>query len=211
MKSDAYRQLQVLEELAADSSITQRHLAKKLQAALGLTNLLIRRFVQKGYVKVVNVSKPRIRYLLTPKGIAEKTRLTYQFLEYSLDLYRGVRRILDDNLARIAREGGTRVVFFGTGEIAQIAALSLKEHGLELVGVVDDEAAGTLFLGLPVLRTQQACALGFDCGILGALNGDLEEARRRLQAAGIPDEKIVVVEQRGPKIRAVGAFAGEAA
>ena len=76
MNTESYRELKVLDELSNNKSPTQRHLAKKMGVALGLTNLMIRRCVKKGYVKVVNVQKNRIQYLLTPQGIAEKSRLT---------------------------------------------------------------------------------------------------------------------------------------
>src|SRR5438045_8500450 len=85
------RNLQALEAIAEDAQITQRTLAGKLGMALGLTNIYLRRLVRKGYVKCVNVQSNRLRYLLTPTGIAEKTRLTYEFMEYSLFLYGQVR------------------------------------------------------------------------------------------------------------------------
>src|SRR4029079_1730593 len=85
------RNLQALEAIAEDAHITQRSLSSKLGIALGLTNIYLRRLVRKGYVKAVNVQSNRLRYLLTPTGIAEKTRLTYEFMEYSLHLYRNAR------------------------------------------------------------------------------------------------------------------------
>lgn len=203
MKTEAYRELKVLEELSANPSLTQRHLAKQIELALGLTNLMIRRLVKKGYVKIVSVRKNRIRYFLTPSGIAEKTRLSYEFLEYSLHLHREVRRILTDTLAQVVAANGRRVVFFGTGEIAEIAYLTIKELGLELVGVVDDQAVGRNFLGFPVMRSEDVASLSFDCGIVSALNGGMEATRQRLVALGIPEGKVVVIEHRGPRVRLV--------
>lgn len=200
MKSEAYRKLQVLEELSANPSLTQRHLANRLEVALGLTNLMIRRLVKKGYVKVVNAPRNRIRYLLTPMGLTEKTRLTYEYLEYSLHLYREVRRILTDTLTRVVASGGRRVVFFGASEIAEITYVTIKELGLELVGVIDDEMAGQKFLGLTVMPFQETAKLSFDCGIISALDGSRETVRERLAALGIPEQKIVAIEHQGPRI-----------
>ena len=126
MNTGAYRELKVLEELSANPSLTQRTLSSRLEVALGLTNLMIRRLVKKGYVKVVSTQKNRIRYFLTPSGITEKTRLTYEYLEYSLHLYREVRRLLTDTLSQVAAGGGRRVVFFGTSEVAEITYLTIK-------------------------------------------------------------------------------------
>ncbi|MBI3087399.1 MAG: winged helix-turn-helix transcriptional regulator [Candidatus Omnitrophica bacterium] len=200
MKEASYRELQALEELSVNPSFTQRHLAKKLGVALGLTNLMIRRFVNKGYVKVVNIQKNRLQYLITPKGITEKTRLTYAYLEYSLFLYRGVRRVLQERLSRIAQAGGKDVVLFGVGEITEIAYLTLKGMGLNLAGVVDDQAAGQSFLGVRVMRVEELPGCAFDCGIIGSLNHGHHELRRRLQALGIAEERLIIIEQRGAEI-----------
>ena len=203
MKTASYRELKVLEELAADSNLTQRHLSQKLEVALGLTNLMIRRLVKKGYVKAVSLQQNRIRYLITPKGITEKTRLTYEYLEYSLHLYRRVREVLSERLREVVRRGGTNVIFFGTGEVAEIAFLTLKELGLNLVGVIDDQAAGGSFLGLPILRSEAAPHLLFDCGIISSLNNGLDGLKRRLHALGIPPHKLIVIEQQRAHIQAV--------
>ncbi len=82
MRVEDHRNLQALEAIAEDSRITQRTLSSRLGIALGLTNIYLRRLVRKGYIKCVNVQSNRLRYLLTPKGIAEKTRLTYEFMQY---------------------------------------------------------------------------------------------------------------------------------
>ena len=201
METEAYRELKVLEELSADPSLTQRTLANRLEVALGLTNLMIRRLVKKGYVKVVSTQQNRIRYFLTPHGIAEKTRLTYEYLEYSLHLYREVRHLLTDTLSRVAASGGRRVVFFGASEIAEITYLTIKELGLELVGVIDDGVAGTKFLGLPVTRLQDISTLSFDCGIVNSLNGSQVTTQAQLSSLGIPEEKVLVIEHQGPRIR----------
>ena len=208
MQTEAYRELKVLEELSANPSLTQRTLAHRLEVALGLTNLMIRRLVKKGYVKVVSTRKNRIGYFLTPSGITEKTRLTYEYLEYSLHLYREVRCLLTDSLSQVAASGGRRVVFFGTSEIAEITYLTIKELGLELVGVVDDRLAGTKFLGLPVMRLEEMNSLSFDCGIVSSLNGSPVTMQAQLSSAGIPEGKILVIEHQGPRIRLLPAGRG---
>ena len=86
--------LRLLEVVHEDSRVTQRGMAKKLGIALGLANIYLKRMIHKGYIKVVNVQPNRISYLITPRGIAEKARLTYEFMDYSLHLYGEVRQHL---------------------------------------------------------------------------------------------------------------------
>jgi DNA-binding MarR family transcriptional regulator len=211
MNPISYRELEVLEALSTDSNITQRRLAERLQVALGLANLMIRRCVKKGYVKAVNIQKNRIRYLLTPKGLVEKTRLTYAYLEYSLYLYRRVREVLKETLSRVAKSGGRRIVFFGGGEIAEIAYLTVKELGLQLVAVIDEQAVGARFMDLPVSRLAALPGMEFDCGIISSLNGSVEDLRRTLRELGVPERKLVVIEQDRTVVRAVPQGAGESA
>ena len=59
--------------------------------------------MRKGYIKCVNVQSNRISYLITPRGIAEKARLTYEFMDYSLHLYGEVRQHLRAVARRSAR------------------------------------------------------------------------------------------------------------
>src|SRR5512138_1092060 len=148
MDIEAHRDLKLLEAVEQDSRITQRSLAGKLGIALGLTNIYLRRLVRKGYIKCVNVQSNRITYLITPRGIAEKARLTYEFMDYSLHLYGEVRQHLRAAMQDCAA-AGKRVAIYGSGEAAGLAYLSLKESGLDPVAVFD-QTGGREFLGMPV-------------------------------------------------------------
>ena len=130
MDVEARRDLRLLEAVEQDSRVTQRGLASKLGIALGLTNIYLKRLVRKGYIKCVNVQSNRLSYLITPRGIAEKARLTYEFIEYSLQLYGDVRQHMRTMLAERA-VSGCRVAIYGRGEAAELAYLSLKEFRLE--------------------------------------------------------------------------------
>src|SRR3990172_738913 len=93
MERSEERHLEVLTVIGEADSLTQRALAQRLGVALGLTNLYLKRLAHKGFIKVVEFprkpkARRRLRYLLTPRGLAEKTRLTYQYMDRSLALYR---------------------------------------------------------------------------------------------------------------------------
>ena len=122
MNIDQYRELRFLTEIAGGSNVTQRGLAKRHGLALGLTNLLVRRLVKKGFVKIINLERKRLRYLITPKGIAEKAHLTYEYVDYSLALYRQIRTWVTKTLSVIVASGRMKAVVYGTSEIAEIAA-----------------------------------------------------------------------------------------
>ena len=188
------RNLQALEAIAEDAHITQRTLAGKLGMALGLTNLYLKRLVRKGYVKAVNAQSNRLRYLLTPTGIAEKTRLTYEFMEYSLTLYSQVRQHLRTVLQSSVRENKRRVALYGTGEAAELAYLSITELGLELVAVFDGSDA-TPFLGQIVRPIEQFREVAFDVLVIASLEKSSRQQVERLLALGIDENRLVTLRQ----------------
>lgn len=150
----------LLEALETTSNTTQRSLARRIGIALGLTNLLLRRFIAKGWVRVTHVKAHRVGYLLTPAGLAEKARLSQQALQNSVDRYRLVRlRILkalhelSRNWPGDAADGRRRIIFLGSGEVAEIGFICLQETEVELVAVIDDQGRERFF-GVPVLRME---------------------------------------------------------
>lgn len=150
MERGALRDLEILAELARSERVTQRGLAARLGIALGLTNLYLKRLARKGCIKITSIPPRRVRYLLTAKGMAEKTRLTYQYMDYSRRLYRETRLALRQTLRPLVEGGRSRVALYGTEEAAELAFLTLRELGLEVAAVFSEERAGTTFLGLPV-------------------------------------------------------------
>jgi DNA-binding MarR family transcriptional regulator len=185
------RNLLALEAIAEDAQITQRSLSAKLGMALGLTNIYLRRLVRKGYVKCVNVQSNRLRYLLTPAGIAEKTRLTYEFMEYSLFLYGQVRQHLRAVLEPAVRENRRRVAIYGNGEAAELAYLSIAELGLELVAVFKDEGDGR-FLGRSILPIKDHRDVSFDLLLVASLDRS-PQLIEQLTGLGIARERLVLL------------------
>ena len=192
MKADQQRDLQLLSEIEASETVTQRGLAKRLGIALGLTNLYIKRLVKKGHIKVINIQRNRIRYFITPKGIAEKSRLTYEYMQYSFRLYRQTCTLLRARLRDLAEQGRKRLVFYGVGEEAELAYLCAKEMDLELMGVVDAEHAGRRFLGHTVLDPSALPGLQYDCVVITSF-GDDEAIRKQLQESGVATKAIVTL------------------
>jgi len=188
MDLEAQRDLQVLEAVAENQRITQRGLADSLGIALGLANVYVKRLARKGYIKCINIQSNRILYLITPKGIAEKTRLTYEYMEYSLQLYGQVRVHLRNVLQPLAQAGHKRIAIYGTGEAAELAYLSVKEAGLELAAIFADEG-GQMFLGMPVQDIRAQHLVPYDLLVIAALDRP-EAAVNQLVQLGVPLEKL---------------------
>ena len=199
MDIEARRDLKLLEAVEQDSRVTQRGLAGKLGIALGLTNIYLRRLVRKGYIKCVNVQSNRITYLITPRGIAEKARLTYEFMDYSLHLYGEVRQHLRGVLQDCAA-ANRRVAIYGRGEAAELAYLSLKECGLEPVAVFDVDG-GDDFLGMPVLPLRDHIHVTYDLIIVATLESSGQQVAALIRDGVPPDKLFPLRRESAPKRR----------
>lgn len=159
--------LGVLHAVDADSAVTQRRLAHDLGIALGLTNAYLKRCVRKGLVKVSQAPPNRYLYYLTPKGFAEKSRLTGEYLRHSLHFFRVARGQCDALLRHCDHNGWHRVALYGAGELAEIATLAAADIAgdVNLVTVIDPAHPEPAFAGLPV-TAGLARAADFDAVLL---------------------------------------------
>lgn len=127
--------LGVLDAVEQNAQVTQRSVASELGIALGLANAYLKRCMRKGLIKVKQIPPNRYLYYLTPKGFAEKSRLTAEYLGSSFTFFRRARTQLEDAMAVCRDNGWRRVALCGVGELAEIAALCNAEFHLDLVVV----------------------------------------------------------------------------
>jgi DNA-binding MarR family transcriptional regulator len=198
MERQVERELEILTAIGEGRPLTQRDLAQRLGVALGLTNLYLKRLARKGFIKIVDfprkpAARKRLRYLVTPTGIAEKSRLTYEHIAYSLSLYRRARQTLRESLTRLPEVGMKRIALCGTGEAAELAYLALKEFGLEPVGVFANGGVGT-FLGFTVRPLAELGQEDVD-GIVVATFEPPEPHVAELTALGLPPQKLLTLRR----------------
>lgn len=192
MDNEAHRTYRILEEISEDDNLTQRKLSKKLGIALGLTNLYLKRLIKKGYIMVDTMPRNRIIYNLTPKGIAEKSTLTYEYMKYSFNFYRNLRSGFNKILSAIEKEKASKIIFYGAGEIAEIAYLSLQETRLDLVAIVDDFKVGKNFFGKEVKPAEFIKDIDYDRIIIAAL-ASKEKIYEKARELGIAEEKLILI------------------
>ena len=189
----------ILADLESRSDVSQRVIAKRAGIALGLANLLMRELVQNGWVRAVKVRRNGVRYVLTRKGLARKTELSREHFQSSVRLYAETRDRIRASFARLSSEwpsnGGVpdkRVVFYGTGDVAEIGYVCLHESDLTLVGAIDD-CGRQRFFGLPL----HSCELGlppfpsvpFEKIVVMSL-AEAEPIRRKLGAMGVAADRV---------------------
>ena len=109
--------------------------------AVGTVNWHLKRLIAKGYVKVKRAERKKLRYIITPEGIALRARLAVDYVERSFTLYRRVRQRVREHIAQIQKSGHDRVRIVGKGDVADICLLTCLEQNIV---VVTDKNAPTL-------------------------------------------------------------------
>jgi DNA-binding MarR family transcriptional regulator len=193
METQDLRTLKILERVDNGYSPSQRDLARELNISLGLVNSFIKRLALKGYVKVTTIPRRRVQYILTPKGMAEKSRLTYRYIQSSYQYYRQARQKLQKLFREMETQGVNSVVFHGASDLAEIAFLSLQETSIDLVAVVDDRSPGKKLLGHEVIDSRWLSQFFFD-RIVITEDGTRNLLLDKLLISGVPRDKIVFVE-----------------
>ena len=189
MEPKSLKTLKLLEAIAEGRSTSQRELSDTLQISLGLVNAFIKRLVKKGYCKVTTIPKNRVKYILTPAGAMEKTRLTYEYIATSYAFFRSATKRLQTLFDELQRQGNNRIVFYGVGEIADIALFTMSESNLELIAVVDPQHAGQQFGKHVVREFLTINHADFDALIVTAVDNH-ETILKTVQKAGVSTKKV---------------------
>jgi DNA-binding MarR family transcriptional regulator len=124
--------LEILSHIEDNPDITQADLATQLGVAVGSVNWYLKRLVNKGYVKVRQMQRRRLRYLLTPTGLSAKARLTREFMQASLKYYRLTREDTKRYLEQVKQAGFEAVCIKGDGDLAEIVYLTCLEAQVQV-------------------------------------------------------------------------------
>ncbi len=128
----------ILEALEEEPHTTQANLAARLGVAVGTVNWYLKRLIKKGYVKTKQLERRNLKYFVTPAGLALKAKLTREYVEASLNVYRELRQAADETLAEVAAAGYEAVALENNGVGAEgaldILRLTCLDHGMTLDG-----------------------------------------------------------------------------
>ncbi|BCY16236.1 hypothetical protein hrd7_00850 [Leptolinea sp. HRD-7] len=133
LNPDPARDLILLEHIEQNPDATQASLAAQVGVAVGTVNWHLKRLVAKGYVKVRHVERRKLRYIITPDGIALRANLTVDYIQSSFRLYRLVRERMEAALKQVREAGFDRIILMGDGDVADVCRLTCAEQGVEIV------------------------------------------------------------------------------
>jgi DNA-binding MarR family transcriptional regulator len=127
----------LLEHIEIDPDISQASLAQQLGVAVGTVNWHLKRLVSKGYVKVKRAQRKKLRYIITPEGISLRARLTIEYVERSMNLYRITRKRIVGLICELREAGYDSVHISGSSsgpdDLVDICRLTCLEQNISLV------------------------------------------------------------------------------
>ncbi len=164
----------ILQSLENGDQISQRQLSSQLGINVASVNFALKKLTKRGFVKMLGANPRRIQYILTPKGIAEKTQLAYKFFDRNFHFYKVVRKDVESKIDSIPFHGRKRIAIYGVTDLLE----------LELIAIVDDEAKIRIF-GYHVIGIEEINDCSPDFLLL---TKELDANKRRL----IPDSVTLV-------------------
>lgn len=135
------REFELINIVGAKLGSNQRDLSRHLNLSLGQTNILIRRLAAKGYIRISQLNKRKVKYLLTPKGFSEKMQKSVKSTINTINsiglIHNKVRSVIHD----LYQTGEKRFFILGGSDLVVLVKSALEEepyktceiiHGREL-------------------------------------------------------------------------------
>lgn len=126
------------ETLKSSPDATQRDIAQKNNMSLGMTNAVLKRFIQKGWIMARRLSPKKVCYMLTPDGVKLVASRTYNYMQRTFKLMNEYQNAIVKKIAEIKSRGFNKIVLFGQSDIAFLIEYACKEN--EMAFCVKGEA-----------------------------------------------------------------------
>lgn len=127
------KEFAVMQEISNNHLPDQRDIAAKTGFSLGLTNLIIRRLIKKGYLKAKQLNRKKIQYILTPKGFKEKAKKSYNYTLKTINALKTIKSKIQSLISEQASQGASKFVLIGNSELADIAEMAFKSLNINYI------------------------------------------------------------------------------
>jgi hypothetical protein len=126
---------------------------------------------RKGWIRIQGLSHRKIGYYLTPKGFAERAKLTLHMISYTMQHYSELKKMISQRLLEMEQDGFNRIVFYGISDEMEIAYITLQGVNLKLVGIVEDDEKFTpqIMFGYELEPVSRIKELKPDCILITSL------------------------------------------
>jgi len=124
------REFELINIIGAELGSNQRDLSHHMDLSLGQTNMLIRRLIAKGYIRITQLNKKKVRYLLTPKGIAEKMSKSIRYTLKTINSIGLIKEKIKEVVVKSYENGERVFLVLGKSDFAHLIEVVFKEMNL---------------------------------------------------------------------------------
>ncbi len=129
MGSGMEKEQKILSYIQQQENATQRDIAKDTGIGLGTVNLLLKKMIKTGLVKIERLNAKSLRYILTPKGLKEKTERTCNYIKRSYEHITTVSKTVVEILQSAALQKAHIIYLYGPkNEMYEIVKLALQKQ-----------------------------------------------------------------------------------
>lgn len=129
------REFELVNIIGAALAKNQRDLSKQMNMSLGMTNMLLRRLVTKGYIRITQLNKRKVQYLLTPKGFSEKMRKSVKYTIKTIDSIGRIKKGLADLINQPALLSNRLWCILGGDDLGGLIEYMVKEQHLSAIKI----------------------------------------------------------------------------
>jgi len=122
------REFELVNIVGAKIGANQRDLSRHMNLSLGMTNMLLRRLVTKGYIRIKQLDRRKVEYLLTPKGFSEKMRKSVNYTLKTINSIGLIKKNLLGILKNLYADGVRKFYILGTSDLSGLIDMALREN-----------------------------------------------------------------------------------
>lgn len=121
------KEFELINILANGLSSNQRELAVNACISLGMANLLLKRLVTKGYLRVRQLNRRKVEHILTAKGFSEKARKSYNYTLKTLRSMTDVKHRIQNVVSALHAKGTRDFILIGSGDLGDLAEIAIRQ------------------------------------------------------------------------------------
>ncbi len=159
------REFELINIVGAQLATNQRDLSRTMDLSLGAINMLLRRLVAKGYIRVEQLNNRKVKYLLTPQGFSEKLRKSVNYTVKTIQSISLIKQRLRTIVRQLVGAGQRHFFIFGRSDFSLLVEHVLKEEladqaDIKFIDAVPSEA----LTGVVLICTDQHLPLSWKSG-----------------------------------------------
>lgn len=132
----------ILEYIYYNDSLKQRELADKAGISLGMTNAILKRLIEKGWLMTKRLNSRNISYVVSPKGMEEIFKRGYRYFKRTIDNVHFYKTGIEQLISEASAAGHRTIALVGKSDLDFIIEYSCEKNNLTFKMISDPKEAG---------------------------------------------------------------------